>query len=150
MLQNKRPPVSEIKPKEKYKSDFFSWNLYRFLSSKNPRNNELNKIFKNPDDGFLYIGEKHLDDWGVSGFRLRTLCSGSGKGKFPTVYAYMNSKNWEDITDEFFDLYMKIGVCAIHGDFAHSFIEKGNKRECEYCGKLERKYVKVVEKEYWR
>ena len=150
MLQDKRPQASEIKPKEKYKSDFFSWNLYRFLSSKDPKNNCLNKIYQDPQDGTLYIGEKTYDNWGVRGFKLRRLCSGSGKGKFPMVFAHMNSKSWLDITDEFFDLYMKIGVCAIHGDFAHSFIEKGNKRECEYCGKVERKYVKVVEKEYWK
>lgn len=141
----------EYKPKEKGKSDFYSWNLYRWLrkQSKLPEWRQKTRIYKS-EDGTVFIGARYdnVHD-GVTGTRLRHLCSGSGVGRFPEVGLWVGSGQWQDITDEFYAEYERVGVCAIHGDLAHEFTVFGNARQCDYCGKVERKVVRMIEQVEW-
>lgn len=141
----------KYKPKEKGKSDFYSWNLYRWLRKHGkPNSRPMHSIFKN-ESGELFIGESRntLAEDTVHGVRLRALCSGSGSVKLPHSGCYIDSHKWQDVTDEFYAEYERIGACAIWGDLSHKFTVDGDTRTCDYCGKVERKRVKLVEKVTW-
>lgn len=139
-----------IKPKVHGFSDFFSWNLYRYLKKYNNQ-----RIYLAPFDYFhgvkgpmvLVVGEERDGRW-IHGGRLRSLCNGVWKSP-PNRFAYPNTKYWADITDEFFADYLKRGVCAIHGDTAHKWIDNGDNRVCEYCAKKQVKVIKIVETADW-
>lgn len=142
----------EFRPKEKEKSDFYSWNLYRWLrrQNKEPEWAKKTRIYKS-QEGELFIGVNYerTDQDMVSGVRLRYLCSGSGSKILPRLGCWSGSESWQDITDEFYAEYRKKGVCAIHGDFAHNFTVDGDTRTCNYCGKVEKKTIKIIEKVVW-
>jgi hypothetical protein len=146
-----------IKPKVKGWSDFFSWNLYRWVKN-NPEyvhvfQSTWNPVYDKdrPDFKWLMIGMIDQDD--ESCFLGRHLPNVCCEGKPQESFAYCchvhDVKNWKDITDEFWKRYMEIGVCAIHGDFAHKWIESGRERMCEYCGKKERKMTFIESVERW-
>lgn len=144
--------AEKYKPKERGKSDFYSWNLYRWLR-KQDKEGDLKKtnIYKT-EGGSLYIGARyydHLDH--VVGVNLRSLCSGSGYGRFPLCGSFMGSDQWQDITDWFWSEYDRIGVCAIHGDFSHDwkYTEAKTFRVCTNCKKREFKKVEMVERVTW-
>lgn len=144
----------EYKPKEKGKSDFYSWNLYRWLRKQSKEKIDVlkkTKIYQD-EDGILYIGSRYdKEEKNVSGFRLRALCSTGSNNKFPTVFWHPKSYKWKDVTDEFYAEYERIGVCAIHGDFAHEWKYSVAKtiRYCRHCKKREFKKVEMVERVYW-
>lgn len=141
----------EYKPKAKGKSDFYSWNLYIWLrkQASGAKWMQKTRIYKS-EDGTLFIGARYDGSHdGVTGTRLSQLCSGSGSGKFPLVGCWVGSGKWQDVTEQFYAEYERIGVCAIHGDWAHNFTIDGDTRACEYCGKVERKRVELVEKVTW-
>lgn len=131
--------ADQIKPKVRGESDFLSWHLYRFLR-KNPR---YNRIYRAPD-GVVYIGCERDGDW-VYGARLIGVTCGDLK-----TWAYspgqFRTPEWQDITDEFWTDYLTRGVCAIHNDLAHNWNEAGDTRTCEYCGKVERKITRTVQR----
>jgi hypothetical protein len=137
--------AEDYKPKEKGISDFYSWNLYRWLRK---NKGEYCEIF-NTGQAFnhLIIGRKYPDG-DIIGFRLKELCSGSSTVKFPQKFCY-GDQEWPEVTEEFFAEYSRIGVCAIHGDMAHKWEYGGSLRGCEYCGKVERKKIKMVEVVSW-
>ena len=147
--------AKSIKPKESMKSDFFSWNLYRWIR-KHPHRNRIWSATWNICTGvdiarILYVGSKREGDW-IHCTQLRRLCSGSGRGK-QEAYAYNHNHdtaNWVDVTEEFWAKYMEIGVCAIHGDLAHKWKYEGNGRVCEYCGKSEEKETVLISQNIWR
>lgn len=136
-----------IKPKLKGKSDKFSWNLYSWVK-RNPKHCRIFKGTWNNMAGFddlgqewLYIGFKE-EDGEFIGRQLRNVCL---KGSTFKMNCFLPGKNfhdvdnWTDITDEFWERYQRIGVCAVHGEKAHNWQEDGDKRTCSYCGKVERK-----------
>ena len=130
----------KIRPKVKGKSDFFSWKL-----SEHIRNNpDMYRVYK--WDDCLYIGAGDVGDW-IHAQRLRALCSYAKK---PTTFAYCKTKEWEEITNQFWKDYLEKGVCAIHTDIAHEWKELAvKKRQCEYCGKIETRKVKVTKSFVW-
>lgn len=149
------PKASDIKPKVKGQSDFFSWQLYRYMRKyTDPKDQRVFAGTWNSIDGVnplrpvLYIGQLSKDLW-FSGRQLRNLCRHGGSIVRYAYHAGHDTKNWVDVTDAFWSDYMKIGVCAIHGDLAHDWDVSGDERTCRYCGKREIKRIKMVEKEIW-
>ena len=139
--------AEDFKPKEKGKSDFYSWNLYRWLR-KNKGKECL--IFETPREYIpLVIGWK--DPHGnVIGFRLNELCSTGSNRKFPQQFCY-GDQGWPDVTEEFYKEYDRIGVCAIHENAAHDWVYSvcGNLRSCKHCKKQESRVLKMIEQAYW-
>lgn len=147
----------EIKPKHRGKSDFFSWQLYKWIRSK-PYHNQVWLGTWNSIEGVnkrhqsLYIG--FMDNFWFHGRQIRNLCR---YGQDLQSYAYgpgHDTQNWECITDEWWSKYMREGVCAIHGDLVHSWIKiNSHARKCAYCGKHEHREVYTqrhyVRKELW-
>ena len=148
---------NSIKPKIKGKSDLFSWNLYRWVKKK-PKyvhvfQSTWNPVYgkDRPDFKWLMIGMKdHGDEDCFFGRNLPNICC---EGLIRKKWAYCcpghDVKNWKDITDEFWKRYMEIGVCAIHGDSAHKWVESGEERVCKYCGKKELKIIFLKSSEMW-
>jgi len=144
----------DIKPKVRGQSDFFSWQLYRWVKEKP---NAL-KIWTgtwndctgiDPEKPVFYIGSERDEEGYIHGKQLRNLCS---YGASLDGWAYgpsLDTKNWVDVTDQFWSDYMQTGVCAIHGDYAHSWIEEGKTRTCEYCGTTQKQMTKLIEKIEW-
>jgi len=139
MKQITRIDYKDIRPKTKGKADFFSWSLSEFIR----RNPNLYRIYKT--ENLLFIGYKS-DGW-VCGSGLRSVCSYRKKIQ---TFAFPNSGEWEDVTDWFWAEYFKKGVCAIHDDLAHNFKHIGKtKRECVYCGKIEKRKTKITKSFIW-
>ncbi len=139
---------SDIKPKEKGISDFYSWQLYKWVK-KFPNRLTVWSATWNSATGVdeekrsLYIGDQRDGNF-IHARQLRNLCT---YGHRIEAYAYgrcHDTKNWEDITGWFWSEYMRIGICAIHGDYAHSWDIDTDVRICERCGKKEiRKFINV-------
>lgn len=143
--------AQQIKPKEKGKSDFFSWQLYRW-ARKRPQAlriwagtwNCVNGI--DAEKTVLYIGFERDGDW-IYARQLRNLCL---HGANLDCWAYgpgHDTRNWIDITEQFWQSYLEIGVCAIHGDYAHNWSVVDDKRTCTHCAKTEKKEIKQIETE---
>lgn len=138
--------AEEFKTKIPGASDKYSWQLYRWLK-KHPTATTIwrgswNSITGVSDDPVLYIGEKRDGVW-IHCRQLRNLCC-AGQGLEMFAYgAPHDTRNWSDVTDWFWNKYREIGVCAIHGDYAHDFIESGDSRRCKYCGVVEVKKTEM-------
>lgn len=133
-----------IRPKADNTSDFFSWQLFRWIR----KHKDLYRIWETGDEYHpLVIGDIYYGDDAVSGTHLKTLCF---KDRQLTVYSFcmFDGTEWTEITDKFWSDYMDRGVCAIHGDNAHQWITRESTRRCEYCNKHERQVV--VENKVWR
>jgi len=150
---------NQIKPKVLGNPDFYSTNLWRWIK----RNKSFCRIYSgtwnsldgiNPERPTLYIGAMHREG-GFSGRQLTTVCRG-GRCDYQT-YAYHNghdTKNWTDVTDRFIEDYLRIGVCAIHGDYAHDWdvsgvTDGGGFRLCKNCNKVERKTIELRPYAVW-
>lgn len=144
--------ANEFKPAVKGQSDFYSWQLFRWLR----KNKHYYRIYRgtwngcdgyNPDKPVLYIG--HRDgDW-LHGNELRRICTaGHDLKAWAFGFQEMRVAEWEDITDEFYSLYRKIGICAIHKNW-HDFEVSGDERTCKRCGKVEIKQTRMVPKTEW-
>lgn len=146
---------THYQPKEKGQSDFYSWNLFRWLKNQDRERHPLikkTKIYRDNESGFIYIGSRYdEEEKDVSGFLLRELCNTGSNKKFPMVFCYPQGYKWKDVTDWFWSEYERIGVCAIHEDSAHSFtyLIDNTARMCEYCGKIEKRKVEMVERITW-
>lgn len=143
----------QIKPVQRGKSDFFSWQLYRFLK-KHPESIQIWEGTWNwatgidPENTTLYIGLDREGGW-IHARHLRNLCT---YGADLSRYAYgpgHDTENWKNVTERFWDDYLRIGVCAIHEDYAHNWIEKGDFRHCTYCLRREVKKTRQAAEEYW-
>lgn len=131
-----------IKPKIRGKADFFSWQLYRWMK-KFPGRHYINEI-----DGELFIGDMPDNGW-LHAARLRQLCLSGAQLQawaFGPAHGVSRAK---DVTDKFWLEYMNIGVCAIHGDYAHNWETDGGERVCAYCKKVERKTIEMLPHEVW-
>jgi len=100
----------------------------------------------------LYIGfmdETENGERWLHGRMLRNLCL---HGQKLDGYAYgpgYDTKHWEEITGQWWDEYMRIGICAIHGDYAHDWDENEDSRTCRHCEKRERRTVVTVKRTVW-
>lgn len=149
--------ASTIKPAKSGKADFFSWQLYRWVKAK-PHALQIWRGTWNTATGVdhdtpaLYIGymdETESGERWLHGRMLRNLCL---HGQKLDGYAYgpgHDTAHWEEITEQWWEQYMQIGVCAIHGDYAHDWDENGDARTCRHCGKRERRTTKLVERTVW-
>lgn len=145
--------LDDIKPKQKGRADFYSWGLYAWLK-KYPvafhifMETEFDKDGNRTGNIYFHIGQK--DSYGdIKGAPLRRVCS---TGKMPGVSwlsASRGNSKWKDVTSVFYENYMKIGVCAIHGDLIHNWVvsDDGKTRTCQYCDKQESKQVEIVKVE---
>lgn len=132
-----QPTAKSVKPKQRGRADFFSWQLYRFLKKYEDRKIVIwsatwNSVHGVSEKRSLYIGFERSGETGewIAARQLRNLCLA---GQKLDVFAYSSchdTNNWLDVTEWFWGEYLKKGVCAIHGDNAHNFI--GGR--CEYCG----------------
>lgn len=149
--------AKEFKTKERGKSDFFSWNLYRWLrtfpdSTRIYRHDNSITTGGKMEVPALFIGVLYDDGW-FHGANLRDICRVSSRFE---NFAYPPSVHrihtFEDVTEQFWSDYRRIGVCAIHGDLAHKWVMDGEDyRRCEYCGKEEHRTFEVVRRvvELW-
>jgi hypothetical protein len=142
-----------IKPKSRGKSDFFSWQLYRWVK-KFPNRITIWSATWNCGTGVdhkkrsLYIGDQRDGEW-IYARQLRNLCLIGQKLEAYAYYAAHDTANWEDVTDWFWAEYMRIGVCAIHDDYSHNFDERDDERVCRHCGKKEIRITEMVERRKW-
>lgn len=145
--------AEQIKPKNSGNSDFFSWQLYRW-AKKYPERFIIWSATWNSATGInkekrtLYIGDKKDGGW-IHARQLNNLCL---HGQKLEAYAYgpgHDTVNWTDITKDWWMKYMKTGVCAIHGDYAHEWNVNMDKRTCLYCEKTEQRITEMVERERW-
>jgi len=162
--------ISNIKPKVNGQSDKYSWNLYNFL----------NKLYKKKVEGKYYekqleIHWLHNSRWDGSylefdknnlnmnqmlilplgkkhGRTFYSLSAVLGKGK-ATEFALPYSYELTDITDWFFETYIKDGRCIF--DRTHNGWWQGaedrytyvnNTRKCNWCSQWHKKEIKKVQK----
>ena len=143
----------EFKPAVKGKSDFFSWQLFRWLRKKPEYNRVYLGTFNrstghDPKNPILYIGR--MDDNAFLGNVLARICT---SGQKLESWAYCMSGHhvdeWEDVTEKFWSDYREKGVCAIHGDKAHDWVTSEKERACTHCKKREYKTVVMLPKTVW-
>lgn len=130
--------AKDFKPSVTGRSDFFSWQMYRWLK-KHPYYTTIwagtwNHVSGIGGESVLYIGGERDENGYISARWLRNLCL---SGENLQAWAYgpcHDTANWKDISDWFWSQYRAIGVCAIHGDYAHKWVYYGEfLRECQYC-----------------
>lgn len=147
--------AKDFMPKVKGKSDFYSWQLYKWMKKKP----DFCRIYEgvwnsatgyDPNRIILYIGLLYDDCF--MGSMLRRICTVGAK---LDSMAYCSKGHhldeWQDVTDSFFADYRKRGVCAIHGGMAHKWtydVELAI-RTCEYCGEKQEKKTVMVPKDVW-
>ncbi|WP_018234378.1 hypothetical protein [Thioalkalivibrio thiocyanodenitrificans] len=149
--------AAAIRPAVRGKADFHSWQLYRWVKER-PYGVQIWRGTWNAATGIdrerpvLYIGHMDITDsaerW-FHGRMLRNLCLLAGN---LDGYAYgpaFDTAHWEEITREWWEQYMRIGVCAIHGDRAHHWEERGDTRSCSYCGKQEQRVIETIGRAVW-
>lgn len=147
--------ANDIKPGVKGQSDFFSWQLFRWIR-KNPTafriyagtwNSVTGVDAENP---VFYIGcEREGLKW-ISARNLRNLCCINQDLRSYSYGPCHDITNWIDVTEAFWSDYMKKGVCAIHGSNAHDFDEKDDGlRYCIHCGETQILKTKMVEVSEW-
>jgi len=149
------PTAEQVKPKVRGKSDFYSWQLYQYMKMyKNPSQFRVWSATWNschgvqPEKPSLYIGGERDGSW-IHARQLRNLCL---KGQKIERYAYgapHDTANWVDVTDAFWIDYLKKGVCAIHGDHAHNWVQDGDFRTCQYCREMQQKQIIMMPREIW-
>lgn len=139
----------DIRPAKDGKSDFFSWQLFRWV--RKYRCGRWNEIWQWPS-GTLYIGMSDNDyeepgmGW-LSGRMLRNVCS---YGQDLKTFAHPIPARAKDVTGAFWTDYMRRGVCAIHPDIVHVWDYCApNRRRCKYCAKTEQSYIVTAEQIKW-
>lgn len=148
--------ITAIKPTVRGKSDFFSWQLYRWCLKK-PSQCQIwlgtwNSVTGHDrDNPVFYIGamDSAANEQWFHGTKLKSLCLHGAKLDGWAYGPAHDVANWQDVTEQWWADYMKKGVCHIHGDYAHEWNVSGDSRSCQYCGKKETKKTKLIQKEYW-
>ena len=145
--------LEAIRPAEKGRADFFSWGLYDWLVKRPDHFRIFRGTWNNgnghdPENPVMYIGKRDIDGE-IFGALLRRVCSTGRNPESHWYSAQHHVDEWEDITEEFYQRYMENGVCAIHKDLVHKWLESddGKTRTCQYCKKQETKHVKIVQVE---
>lgn len=137
------PEAADIRPATDWKSDFYSWQLFRWVR----KDRRFCQIWQEPR-GAVYIGhaDEASDDVWLHGRLLRNLCSFGADLHRAAHHLEAGSKN---ITEEWWARYLAKGVCEIHGDLMHKWLDGGDTRRCKHCGKVERRHVELVEQVTW-
>lgn len=155
--------IKGIKPsKENYKnkeSDKYSYFLYEFLRKN--KNLRVLKVYSKEFGNFkIYFAEGvHLNPK-LTSFpnftkfvSLFDILTGTRKSKINLCYVLKSFDQAEDITDEFYKSYAKLGRCYwIKHDSGLDYAEKGkyiytkNGRRCTWCGQWFTKKIKKVVK----
>jgi hypothetical protein len=144
--------ANEIKPMQIGKSDFYSWQLYRWVK-KFPDRITIWSATWNSGTGVdrknksLYIGDQRDGSW-IHARQLQNLCLTNQK-----LHAYAYGKehdtdNWEDVTAKFWDEYKNKGVCAIHKN-VHIWLQNGKSRVCQRCGHTQNQITEIIERLRW-
>ena len=161
--QERKEFAFSFKPKEKGKSDKYSWRMYQ-RALKNGRQsvylmawNSINGYSK-PDismlkDGFVsanMLAVGNFDfcgdgrDW-FHGATVRQICT-EGAARHDWAFGPGHHTNeWVDVTDWFWSSYEKVGMCLF---FKHQHIWVSinrNAKKCDYCGKHIRREIKKVQ-----
>lgn len=160
-----------IKPKEKSKSDKYSWNLYRFLE-KQVKQREIGKYVQKQikvywlhrswwDSSHLEFNPNNINslnqviispfgDKGSGYFLSQVLRDGKKECYSLRVY---HPDELLDITDWFFSTYEKDGRCIFdrkHNGWMQGtdnrFTYVNNTRKCNWCGQWHKKEIKKVVK----
>ena len=146
--------ANNIKPKVKGQSDFFSWQLFRWIR-KNPTAfriyagtwNSVDGV--NPDKPVLYIGHEREDVKWISARKLRNLCCVNQDLKSYSYGPCHDIANWVDVTEVFWAEYMVKGVCAIHGNNSHKWLGDPSRRVCQHCGKAQESETIMIPTTVW-
>lgn len=169
--------IKIIKPKQKNKSDKYSWQLYRYFeknelslgnirviySKENIFNGESIELDKNKlNTNQIWIGNYEADGLWFHGNAIGTII-GCSREKY-TVFAnpWLKNKEIIDITDWFINEYIKIGRCIWDkshtgwlkdDDNRFTYIDDNN-RKCNWCGEVHHreiiKKIKIERKEVWK
>lgn len=159
--------LNQIKPKERGKSDKFSWNFYKILNKykgkdikfyhSNICNHKEIPITYSKDTLLvinIFVSVAEYGNYLVG----NTLGLVLREGKFQE-FQLMNYKlNHTDITEEFINTYLEIGRCLF--DASHNgwiqydkerFTVNGVERTCNWCGKHQVKMSETVTRtrDYW-
>lgn len=163
--QERKDFAALIKPAVKGQSDKFSWRLYQRVEKLGrervyimawddmygePFTPDLaalkrgDKVQRNR----LMIGTMRDGGW-FSGLKLFGVTI-RGRAAYASSMAYspqFNTSAWLDVTDWFWDAYLRQGRCIIHGDQVHSWLTiNKNARKCAHCGKHERRSIETIKK----
>lgn len=134
--------AESIRPLKSGQADFFSWQLYRWARS----HPERLEIWEFNQSLYIGISLKEGNDLWLHGRKFTELCT---YGKKLNSFAFLMPSDAKDVTENFWERYFKIGVCAIHGDFAHRWNTNDKERTCINCGKVQTKHIRIKEYEVW-
>jgi hypothetical protein len=174
---------SKVKPAKARVSDKYSWNLYRFfrfLEKEGVKHPSMDyKILyykKSPVDGsivefkpteslhagHIFITKVYPSDQGTASRRISEIF-GMSPNKRIEFYCYdfsLESKHIVDITEWFWDEYVKHGRCIFdrehigwwQGDDVRFTTIGQDTRRCNWCGEVQEKTVEevVVKQEKWK
>jgi hypothetical protein len=120
-MKEAREGANLYRPAESGTSDFFSWNLFRYLRRFRP---SAVRVFVEDDSmgllagGYLHPKKTWLLTSGLVGINLWALLT-SGR-TFPMI-ASLDTSGMKDVTDVFFELYSRVGrELFLPGDWSES------------------------------
>jgi len=139
----------------------FSTNLYRWIR----KNEHYDRVLLKPESDVVdFPNEKNCDSIIYLGFTDKEWLHGRHLSSIISdckaqTYAFPGlGRKVKDITEKFWAEYLRIGICAIdpehwlYGDYKkdrYEVFDDGQSRRCKYCGRVEVKRIKVIEKEVW-
>lgn len=165
MQNNKFINLELIKPKVKGESDKYSWNFYKYLNKLKNKDVRIyyrthscingDKINFNEHEFVtietLVVSSVLRTDEGLIGSTLSNVLRGERIEEF--YYSNIH-KDYYEITEEFFNLYLDKGRCLF--DYNHNgwlaydsnrFTAYDDHRICNYCGKRQNKKVEIISEE---
>jgi len=144
---------SEFDPSLNDNAKFFSTMLFRWLTKHERYYRIYESNWSRPlgykvDYPVLYIGL--IQDGCLHGSHLRSICQHGAELKaWAHCDGEMEIDSFKDITEDFYDLYRKTGMCAIHGDNWHNWDTYSETRVCRRCKKVEYSMITMVPKVTW-
>lgn len=147
---------NKIKPKVKGKSDFFSWQLYRYARQHKGDFKvflgDWNSFSGHEDNPKTIYVSSYNDEIGIHAKPIKNLCRIDATLREMCYTHAHNIGEWQDITDEWLEEYLKKGVCHIHDEgVVHKWVYDGDdKRTCKYCGEEQVMSIKMVEVKEWK
>ncbi|WEG18649.1 hypothetical protein PQ478_09220 [Alkalihalophilus pseudofirmus] len=158
-----------IKPKVKGESDKYSWNLYKYLHKITSTRHEGKYIknqlevhwlrhsrfdgehieFDQHDLRHFMVGQVIIFPFGLGKSHLNFMNSVLSKGRCENFANVWNKESFTDITDWFFETYLKDGRCIF--DREHNmwmtntddryYQINSNNRKCKWCGEHQHREI---------